>query len=167
MASERCAGAVNTTASVVDARHLFLPPRKYTALPAVGLCQGATGRHDAQGEKGRYRVHGGPKRTDDNQKDETMTKTFGQDLIDSLDEALAHAKQKKTGARVYKIEVPDVRAIRERLHMSQHEFARAYHIPLPTLKGWEQGRRQPDATAAAFLNVIAELPKEILAVLSA
>ena len=61
--------------------------------------------------------------------------------------------------------LPDVRALRERLQMSQQEFAHAYRIPLPTLKGWEQGRRQPDATAAAFLSVIARLPKEILTAL--
>ena len=59
------------------------------------------------------------------------------------------------------METPDVRAIRKQLRMSQQEFANAYAIPLSTLKGWEQGRRQPDATAAAFLNVIARLPEQI------
>jgi putative transcriptional regulator len=51
--------------------------------------------------------------------------------------------------------VPDVRAIREELGLSQQAFASAYRIPLATLKGWEQGRRQPDATASAYLSVIA------------
>jgi len=64
------------------------------------------------------------------------------------------------------VEVPDVRAIREGLKMSQPEFARTYRIPLPTLKNWEQGRRQPDATAAAYLSVIASIPKETKAALS-
>ena len=91
--------------------------------------------------------------------------TFGKDLIDSLSEALDHATGKKVGAREHFIEVPDVRALREALDMSQTEFARAYHIPLSTLKGWEQRRRQPDATAAAFLNVIARMPRETLAAL--
>ncbi|MDR2858679.1 MAG: hypothetical protein LBV50_12665 [Novosphingobium sp.] len=35
----------------------------------------------------------------------------------------------------------------------------AYRIPLATLKGWEQGRRQPDATASAYLGVMAHLPE--------
>lgn len=91
--------------------------------------------------------------------------TFGQDLIESLGEALDHAKGKKTGAREHRIEVPDVRSIREELHMSQAQFADAYRIPLTTLKGWEQGRRQPDATASAFLSVIARLPMETRAAL--
>lgn len=55
--------------------------------------------------------------------------------------------------------MPDVRAIRERLKMTQNEFARAYRIPLATLKGWEQGRRRPDAPATACLQVIARKPK--------
>jgi putative transcriptional regulator len=45
--------------------------------------------------------------------------------------------------------------------MSQQQFANAYYIPLSTLKGWEQGHRQPDAIASAFLSVIARLPDQI------
>lgn len=96
-----------------------------------------------------------------------MSTTFGQDLIASLTEAVEHAQGARSGARERVVEVPDVRSLRERLHMSQQEFSRAYRIPLPTLKGWEQGRRQPDATAAAFLEVIARLPSETLAALKA
>jgi putative transcriptional regulator len=46
--------------------------------------------------------------------------------------------------------------------MSQHHFAAAYRIPLPTLKNWEQGRRMPDAPAAAHLLAIKRRPKEIM-----
>jgi putative transcriptional regulator len=87
------------------------------------------------------------------------------DLIESLGQAVAYAKGEPTGAKTYIIEVPDARAIREHLNMSQSEFAKAYRIPLATLKGWEQGRRAPDATAAAYLNVIARLPLEAKAAL--
>lgn len=84
--------------------------------------------------------------------------TFGQDLIASMEEAAAHARGEQTAARVHVVEIPDVRAIRKELGLSQHDFANTYRIPLATLKGWEQGRRQPDATASAYLNVIARLP---------
>jgi putative transcriptional regulator len=92
---------------------------------------------------------------------------FGKDLIAAMEEAAAHAQGKGKVARVHRIEVPDVRAIREDLGLSQQDFANAYRIPLATLKGWEQGRRQPDATAAAYLSVIAQLPKEAREVLRA
>ncbi len=95
-----------------------------------------------------------------------MAKTFGQELLESMGQALAHAKGQKTGAKVHTINVPDVKAIRRSLKMTQPEFAQAYRIPLPTLKGWEQGRRHPDATAAAYLSVIAAMPKEARAVLN-
>ncbi|HEV2100408.1 MAG TPA: NadS family protein, partial [Stellaceae bacterium] len=85
---------------------------------------------------------------------------FSQDLIESLTEACEHAEGKSGAARVHTVEVPDVRAVRRSLRMSQQEFARAYRIPLATLKNWEQGRRQPDAPSAAYLQVIANRPSE-------
>jgi putative transcriptional regulator len=84
--------------------------------------------------------------------------SFGKDLIEAMEEAAAHASGKDKAARVHVVEVPDVRAIREALGLSQHAFAKAYRIPLATLKGWEQGRRHPDATASAYLSVIARMP---------
>jgi putative transcriptional regulator len=85
---------------------------------------------------------------------------FSRDLVESLSEAVAHAEGKRRAARVQVVDIPDVRAIRRRLRMSQQVFARTYRIPLATLKNWEQGRRQPDAPAAAYLHVIARRPKQ-------
>jgi putative transcriptional regulator len=85
---------------------------------------------------------------------------FSKELIESLTEACEHAESKAATAQEHVVEVPDVRAIRRQLRMSQLEFARVYHIPLATLKNWEQGRRQPDAPAAAYLQVIAKRPRE-------
>ena len=87
---------------------------------------------------------------------------FGKELIESMEQAARHAAGKKRGVRVSKVELPDVRSIRRALKMSQHTFAAAYRIPLPTLKNWEQGRRAPDAPAMAYLLAIKRRPKEIL-----
>jgi putative transcriptional regulator len=88
---------------------------------------------------------------------------FGKKLIESVQQAAKHAAGKKVrGLRVSKVEMPDVKAIRLSLRMSQHHFAAAYRIPLPTLKNWEQGRRLPDAPAAAYLLAIKRRPKEIM-----
>jgi putative transcriptional regulator len=86
---------------------------------------------------------------------------FGKELIQSLTEAVEHAEGKAGSVRVQVVEVPDVRAIRRHLRMSQNQFSSAYRIPLATLKNWEQGRRQPDAPAAAYLQAIAKRPSEI------
>lgn len=85
---------------------------------------------------------------------------FGKELIESLTQACEHAEGKPSGARLHTVEVPDVRAVRKQLRMSQQEFARVYRIPLATLKNWEQGRRQPDGPAAAYLQVISTRPRE-------
>jgi putative transcriptional regulator len=91
---------------------------------------------------------------------------FGDALIESLDDALAHARGKASGVGVHTVELADVRAIRRKLHMSQQTFADTYRIPLPTLKNWEQGRRHPDAPAAAYLLAISRLPAEVGAALA-
>jgi putative transcriptional regulator len=88
---------------------------------------------------------------------------FGKELIESLSQAAAHVRGRKVrGLRVTKVELPDVGAIRRSLRMSQHRFATAYRSPLPTLKNWEQGRRQPDAPAAAYLLAIKRRPKLVM-----
>jgi putative transcriptional regulator len=95
-------------------------------------------------------------------KDKAVAR-FADDLIASMKQAAAHARGRKVrGLRVTVVETPNVRAIRRALRMSQHRFAAAFRIPLPTLKNWEQGRRQPDAPAAAYLLAIKRRPKEIM-----
>jgi putative transcriptional regulator len=51
-----------------------------------------------------------------------------------------------------------VRTVRKRLGLSQAEFAARLHVPIGTLRDWEQSRRQPDAPALAYLRVIAREP---------
>jgi putative transcriptional regulator len=93
-------------------------------------------------------------------KEDNMSK-FSDDLVRGMQEAATFAEGKRTGARVHAVEVPDVRAIRRQLHMSRQRFAETYRIPLPTLKNWEQGRRAPDAPAAAYLHAISRRPAAI------
>lgn len=54
--------------------------------------------------------------------------------------------------------VPRVKVIRRALKLSQDDFAAQFHIPIGTLRDWEQGRKEPDAAAKAYLRVIAREP---------
>jgi len=54
--------------------------------------------------------------------------------------------------------VPRVKTLRRALALTQEEFAARYHIPLGTLRDWEQGRAEPDQPARAYLAVIAHDP---------
>lgn len=56
---------------------------------------------------------------------------------------------------------PQVRVIRRALKLSQEEFAVRFHIPLGTLRDWEQGRKDPDAAARAYLMVIGRNPSAV------
>src|SRR5271170_4526504 len=54
--------------------------------------------------------------------------------------------------------VPRIKTLRRALALTQEEFAARYHIPLGTLRDWEQGRTEPDQPAKAYLTVIARDP---------
>jgi putative transcriptional regulator len=51
--------------------------------------------------------------------------------------------------------------IRRALGLSQEEFAARFHIPVGTLRDWEQGRKDPDAAARAYLVVIGKNPEAV------
>jgi putative transcriptional regulator len=57
--------------------------------------------------------------------------------------------------------VPRIGIIRRALRLSQQDFAAHYHIPIGTLRDWEQGRKEPDAAAKAYLHVIASEPEMV------
>ncbi len=89
------------------------------------------------------------------------TTTAGQSVLQGAREALAFAR----GARdSYAAHVPaaiDVKAIREKVHMSQEEFARQYGFSKRSLEQWQQGRRTPTGASRAFLVVIAREPDAV------
>jgi putative transcriptional regulator len=56
---------------------------------------------------------------------------------------------------------PQTKIMRRALELTQEEFAARYHIPLGTLRDWEQGRAQPDQPARTYLTLIARDPDRI------
>jgi putative transcriptional regulator len=62
----------------------------------------------------------------------------------------------ETAPRVRRISI-----IRRALRLSQQEFAAHYGIPVGALRDWEQGRKEPDAAAKAYLHVIASEPEMV------
>ena len=62
--------------------------------------------------------------------------------------------------------VPNLKAIREKLGLTQKEFAATFQLSLSAVRDWEQGRFAPDRAARTLLKVIAHNPaavKEALA----
>jgi putative transcriptional regulator len=58
-------------------------------------------------------------------------------------------------------QTPRVKIIRRSLDLTQEEFAQRYHIPIGTLRDWEQGRAEPDQPTRAYLTLIARDPEHI------
>ena len=56
---------------------------------------------------------------------------------------------------------PQAKIIRRALGITQSEFAARYHIPLGTLRDWEQGCATPDQPTRAYLMVIARDPDRV------
>ena len=90
---------------------------------------------------------------------------FGTDLIESMKQVLSHQRGKVELEQVWPKPI-DVKAIRKRVKMSQAEFSQAYGISKRALQEWEQGGRQPDSAARAYLMVIAKAPAVVRRALS-
>ena len=61
---------------------------------------------------------------------------------------------------------PQAKIIRRALQLTQEEFSRRYHIPLGTLRDWEQGRAEPDKPTRAYLTLIARDPDHMSRILN-
>jgi len=57
--------------------------------------------------------------------------------------------------------IPTVRALRRKLNLTQEEFAARFHLPLGTVRDWEQGAHRPDKAAQVLLTVIAKDPDAV------
>ena len=58
--------------------------------------------------------------------------------------------------------VPNTRAIRHRLKMTQEQFAGAFGFSLSSVRDWEQGRHAPDTNTISYLRTIALEPESVL-----
>jgi putative transcriptional regulator len=55
----------------------------------------------------------------------------------------------------------DVKAIRERMSLTQEQFATTFHLSLTTIQAWEQGQSLPDPIARTLLRVIERNPNAV------
>lgn len=95
-----------------------------------------------------------------------MAVSVFKDLMEGLEEMEAHLEGKRTGAKVHLPENLDVKGIRSKLHMTQAGFANTFGFSVDAVRHWESGRRTPEASARAFLTVIAHDPKTVIEALA-
>ncbi len=90
-----------------------------------------------------------------------MTKrNIGREILDGIEEAKAWRRGEVT-LRSTEIALPvaaDVAGIRKQLALSQDAFAAFLGVSVGTVRGWEQGRREPQGPARVLLVVAGRQP---------
>ena len=90
-----------------------------------------------------------------------------QELLQSIDQARAIHRGKRRPSRVFHYEPVKVKSIREKLGLTQAQFAAMVCVSLATLRNWEQGRTYPEGAAIALLRVADFKPEAVLEALHA
>ena len=89
-------------------------------------------------------------------------KTQFEQMMDGLKDVEAFLAGEREGFKAHVPQEIDVKAIRNRLGMTQAKFSNTFGFSLDAIKHWEGGRRTPESSARAFLTVIAKNPGAVI-----
>ena len=93
-------------------------------------------------------------------------KTQFEQMMDGLNDVEAFLAGKQEGFRAHVPQEVDVKAIRNRLGMTQAKFSGVFGFSLDAIKHWEGGRRTPEAPVRTLLTVIDKNPAAVLTALN-
>ncbi len=93
-------------------------------------------------------------------------KTQFEQMMDGLHEVEAFLAGEQEGFKAHVPQEVDVKAIRNRLGMTQARFSDTFGFSLDAIKHWEGGRRTPEASARTLLTVIDKNPAAVLTALN-
>jgi len=89
------------------------------------------------------------------------------ELMASVQEMDGIIKGQKKPSRRFEFPDPEVKAIRERMGVSQDRFAMILGVSKRTVENWEQGRRHPTGAARSLLKIVEADPQHALEALRA
>ena len=81
---------------------------------------------------------------------------IGNEILEAI-----RAIKRGEGRRI-EIDEPDVRAVREKVGVSQAAFAALLGVSPRTLQDWEQGRRKPSGPARSLLRIAGKHPEVLV-----
>ena len=93
-------------------------------------------------------------------------KTQFDQMMDGLNDVEAFLAGEQEGFKAHVPQEVDVKAIRNRLGMTQAKFSETFGFSLDAIKHWEGGRRTPEAPARTLLTVIDKNPAAVLTALN-
>ena len=96
-----------------------------------------------------------------------MKKKDFDELLLSVKQAGKISKGTMKASRKFSYATPDVKEIRDKLQLSQNEFAHMIGVSENTIQNWEQGRRKPEGPAIALLRITSINPTAVLKALHA
>ena len=96
-----------------------------------------------------------------------MDKKLLAELVQSIKAAGKYVRGEGRASRVFEYPDAGVKAVRERIGLSQSQFAKMIRVSVKTLQNWEQKRRSPTGPAAALLQIVAQEPQVALRTLHA
>jgi putative transcriptional regulator len=82
-----------------------------------------------------------------------MSKT-GQRLIEAAREAAGIARGERKAARLHVPAEIDVRSVRQKLKLSQEDFASEFGFSVTQIRDWEQARSRPIGGVRAYIMLI-------------
>ena len=92
-------------------------------------------------------------------------KTQFEQMMDGLNDVESFLAGEQKGFKAYVPHQVDVKAIRNKLGMTQVRFSNIFGFSLDAIKHWEGGRRTPEAPARTLLTVIDRNPTAVLTAL--
>ncbi|MEW8441535.1 MAG: NadS family protein [Candidatus Thiodiazotropha taylori] len=91
-----------------------------------------------------------------------MKKEMFEELLESVQEMDEIVKGKKKASRSFDFPDPEVKAIREKIGVSQEKFAFLLGVSKRTVENWEQGRRHPTGAARSLLRIVEADPEHAM-----
>lgn len=89
-------------------------------------------------------------------------------LLPIIEDPAALARElAESGVTAALVVTPDVevKTVRDRLGLTQEQFALRFGLELSSIQNWEAGRRKPDTAVRSYLRVIERMPEQASAAL--
>lgn len=87
------------------------------------------------------------------------------ELLASVREGASILRGEHVPSRSFEVSRQDIKSVRERMNLSQRQFALLLGVSVNTLQNWEQGRRKPHGAAKVLLRVAERHPDILLDIL--
>jgi len=96
---------------------------------------------------------------------ELIERDAKRNLGDELLQSVKQMRAKKVGY-AHKVDIPEIIEARNKVGLTQVQFAELLGVSKRTLQEWEQGRKKPSGAASSLLKIAIERPDVLQEVLA-